>query len=113
MDCVFCKIADKEIPANIIYEDNDIIAFNDLDPQAPEHILIIPRTHIATTNDIEEDQAELIGRMVLTAKKIAKGLDIDQSGYRIVLNCQAGAGQSVFHIHLHVLGGRQMAWPPG
>lgn len=113
MDCLFCKIANKEINSQIVYEDNTVIAFNDINPQAPHHVLIIPREHIPTINDISEKNNELLGHMINTSKKIAKSLDIDESGYRILFNCNKGAGQAVYHIHLHLLGGRQMTWPPG
>lgn len=112
-DCLFCKIIRKEIAANIIYEDEKVLAFDDINPQAPSHILIIPKEHIPTINDLTEDQNELIGYLVLTAKKIAKKLGVDETGYRLVLNCNPDSGQMVYHIHLHLLGGRQMTWPPG
>jgi len=112
-DCIFCKIANGEIPTEFVYEDDDIVAFRDLNPQAPTHILVIPRRHIATTNDIAEDDDALVGRMVRVAGLLAKQEGIDERGYRTVLNCNAEAGQSVFHIHLHLLGGRPMSWPPG
>ena len=113
MDCLFCKIAAKEIDAKIIHEDEDLLAFRDLNPQAPTHVLIIPRKHIATVNDLESGDAELMGKLTLAAKKIAADEGLSESGYRLVVNCQRDAGQSVFHIHLHVLGGRAMNWPPG
>jgi histidine triad (HIT) family protein len=113
MSCLFCKIAAKEIPAKIIYEEKHIIAFHDITPQAPHHILIIPRKHIETINDIQFEDNELIGDMVLVAKKIAADLNIATDGYRVVMNCNGNGGQAVYHIHLHLLGGRQMAWPPG
>ncbi|MBI3187395.1 MAG: histidine triad nucleotide-binding protein [Gammaproteobacteria bacterium] len=112
-DCIFCKIAAGTIPANIVYQNDDVLAFRDLNPQAPTHILVIPKKHIATTNDITAKDAALIGQMYLAAKQIAKDEGIAESGYRTVMNCNRGAGQTVFHIHLHVLGGRQMNWPPG
>jgi histidine triad (HIT) family protein len=112
-DCIFCKIISGDIPGDIIYQNNDVLAFRDLNPQAPTHVLVIPKKHISTINDIQTDDAELIGKMVLAAKQIAKDEGIDESGYRTVMNCNAGAGQTVFHIHLHVLGGRGMTWPPG
>jgi len=113
LDCIFCKIAEQEVPANIIYEDDQVVAFDDLEPQAPEHKLIIPRVHLETCNELTEEHDQLIGHMALTAKKIASNLGIEDDGYRLVMNCQKGAGQSVFHIHMHLLGGRQMQWPPG
>lgn len=112
-DCIFCKIVEKEVPASIIYEDDEVIAFDDLEPQAPQHKLIIPKIHIPTLNDLKREHRDLIADMHLVAKKLAKNLDIADSGYRLVMNCQPGAGQSVFHIHLHLLGGREMRWPPG
>ncbi len=112
-DCIFCKIVSGDIPGDIIYQDDDVLAFRDLNPQAPTHILVIPKKHIATTNEIEPEDAELVGKMYLAAKQIAKDEGIAESGYRCVLNCNAEAGQTVFHIHLHILGGRPMGWPPG
>ena len=112
-DCLFCKISAGEIPADIVFQDDDVLAFRDLNPQAPTHFLVIPKKHISTINDIQDQDAELIGKMYLAAKQVAKDEGIDESGYRTVMNCNAGAGQTVFHIHLHVLGGRGMSWPPG
>jgi len=112
-ECIFCKIANGEIPAQLVHEDDEIIAFDDLNPQAPVHVLIIPRQHISTVNDLTHDQSALIGRMVLAARQIASDRGIDQQGYRLVWNCLEAAGQSVFHLHLHLLGGRRMRWPPG
>ena len=112
-DCIFCKIASGEIETDFVYEDDQVVAFRDLNPQAPTHVLVIPREHIATTNDLTEDNAAVVGRMTLAAKQIAEQEGIAERGYRTVLNCNAEAGQSVFHIHLHVLGGRPMGWPPG
>ncbi|MCX7120610.1 MAG: histidine triad nucleotide-binding protein [Gammaproteobacteria bacterium] len=113
MNCLFCKIAAGDIPTKLIYEDNDIVAFNDIAPQAPHHILIIPRKHIATINDIEDTDAAMIGKMMLVAKKIAAELAISDAGFRVLMNCNRHGGQAVYHIHLHLLGGRQMTWPPG
>jgi histidine triad (HIT) family protein len=113
MDCLFCKIANGEIPAKIIYKDSNVVAFEDINPQAPHHLLIIPAKHISTLNELTAEDNELIGHMVQTAMKLAKQLNIADDGYRIVMNCNKGAGQTVFHIHLHLLGGRQMVWPPG
>ncbi|MDJ0834332.1 MAG: histidine triad nucleotide-binding protein [Gammaproteobacteria bacterium] len=112
-DTIFGKIIKREIPADILYEDDDVLAFTDVSPQAPEHFLVIPKQAIATVNDIQPEQAELVGKMVLAAQKIAKDKGIADDGYRLVMNCNEGAGQTVFHIHLHVLGGRPMTWPPG
>nr|WP_211315221.1 histidine triad nucleotide-binding protein [Photobacterium lipolyticum] len=113
MDCIFCKIANKEIPANLVYEDDQIVAFPDNDPQAPTHILIIPRQHIDTINQLDIDKSALISHMVLTATQLAKDLALADDGYRLVWNCNRQGGQAVFHIHLHLLGGRTMHWPPG
>lgn len=113
MDCLFCKIVNKEIPANIAFEDDDVLAFHDISPQAPKHVLVIPKKHIATLNDIENGDVELVGKVVQRAKFIAADLGVDESGYRLVLNCNKDAGQAVFHIHCHLLGGRPLQWPPG
>lgn len=113
MDCLFCKIANGTIPANILYRDEKVVVFDDINPQAPHHKIIIPHEHISTINDTVPANNELIGHMVTIAAKIAAQLGIAPDGYRLVFNCNAGAGQSVFHIHLHLLGGRRMAWPPG
>lgn len=112
-DTIFTKIINKEIPAEILYEDDDVLAFNDVDPQAPVHFLVIPKTPIKTINDIEESQAALIGKLALTAQKVAKQQGIAENGYRLVMNCNQDGGQTVYHIHMHVLGGRGMSWPPG
>lgn len=112
-ETVFSKIIAREIPAHIEYEDDHVLAFRDISPQAPVHSIVIPKKQIATTNDIQAEDAELIGRMVLAAQHIAREKGIDQSGYRLVMNCNADGGQTVFHIHLHLLGGRPMNWPPG
>ncbi len=111
--CIFCKIAKKEIPSRIVFEDSRILAFEDLRPQAPVHILIIPKHHIEKIADIEEDDLGLIGDLVLAARNIAKEKGVDRSGYRIVINCNKDAGQEVLHLHLHLLGGRKFTWPPG
>lgn len=112
-DCIFCKIAGKKIPAKILYEDDLSLAFEDITPQAPVHTLIIPKKHISTTLEISEEDSALIGHLVRTAAKIAKDKGIDGKGFRLVMNTNADAGQTVFHIHLHLLGGRAMHWPPG
>lgn len=112
-DCLFCKIVAGEIPADIVFESDTAIAFRDINPQAPTHVLVIPRRHIATINDLGEEDCSLVGELYLAAKAIAAEQGISESGYRAVMNCNEGAGQSVFHIHLHVLGGRGLAWPPG
>jgi len=113
MDCLFCKIVTGEVPAKIIYQDELIVGFDDIFPQAPVHKVFIPKQHIATLNDLTDDDQALIGRLMLTAIQTAKQLDLAQNGYRIVNNCNADGGQTVFHIHLHLLGGRRMHWPPG
>lgn len=112
-DCLFCKIIKGDIPANKVFEDGQMIAIEDIDPQAPTHLLIIPKKHISTTLDLTSEDRELIGDIFLRGNKLAEEREIDQSGFRIVNNCQEGAGQSVFHLHFHLLGGRKMTWPPG
>lgn len=112
-ECLFCKIAAGEIPAEKVKEADDWIAFRDISPQAPTHVLIIPREHIATLNDVTPDSGALLGKLFLAAKEIAAEEGIAESGYRAVVNCNADAGQAVFHIHMHLLGGREMGWPPG
>ncbi len=113
MNCIFCKIANGEIPAKKIYEDDRVLAFYDIAPQAPIHILIIPKKHFATLLEIGEEDSQLIGHIFLVANKIAKELKIDESGFRIVVNCNRDGGQTVFHLHFHLLAGRPMHWPPG
>ncbi len=113
MSCLFCKIANGEIDAEIVYEDVDVVAFRDIHPQAKHHILVIPRRHIATVNDAEEQDAELLGKLLLTARRLARELGVAEDGYRLVMNCNRDGGQTVFHIHLHLLAGRQLHWPPG
>lgn len=112
-DCLFCKIAAKEIKANIIFEDPSLIAFHDIEPQAPQHILIIPRKHIATLNDITAEDGPMLSQLLLTAKQLAAEFALAEPGYRILINCNQGGGQAVYHLHMHLLGGRQMHWPPG
>jgi len=112
-DDLFEKIIRREIPADIVHEDEEILAFRDIQPQAPVHILIIPKKRIATVNDLDGSQAELVGRMVLVARDLAGKEGIAEDGYRLVMNCNSQGGQSVYHIHLHLLGGRSMKWPPG
>lgn len=113
MDCLFCNIAAGKIPAKIIYHDDQIVAFDDINPQAPHHKIIIPRKHIASLNDLQGNDAAIVGQMVEAASKLAKELNIAEDGYRVVMNCNAHGGQTVFHIHAHLLGGRHMTWPPG
>jgi histidine triad (HIT) family protein len=112
-ETIFGKIAAGEIPADIVYEDADLVAFRDLNPQAPTHILVIPRKPIPTLNDVGPDDAELIGKLFLAAARIAAQEGIAESGYRTLINCNAAAGQTVYHLHLHLLGGRPLRWPPG
>ena len=112
-DCVFCRIAAKEIPARIAYEDEQVLAFHDLRPMAPVHLQIIPKRHIARVSDLTQETAGLAGHLVLTANRLAGELGVAEPGYRLVLNCNAAAGQSVYHLHLHLLGGRPLGWPPG
>ena len=113
MSTIFSKIINKEIPADIVYEDDELLAFNDISPQAPIHILIIPKKEIKTLNHLKAEDQVIAGKMLLLAKDLAKKYEIDQTGYRTVFNCNEDGGQTVFHIHLHLLGGRQLGWPPG
>ncbi len=113
MDCLFCKIASKQINAKIAFENERVIAFYDLFPQAPVHILIIPKAHYTTLNDVPMADSAILGELVATAAHIAKELDMAEAGYRVVMNCNADGGQSVYHIHLHLLAGRRLSWPPG
>ncbi len=113
MSCLFCRIAAGEIPASKVYEDADVLAFNDVNPQAPLHVLIIPKRHIATINDVAESDQALVGQLVRRAAAIAAEAGYADRGYRTVFNCNAEAGQTVFHIHLHLLAGRSLGWPPG
>ena len=113
LDCLFCKIIDGKISSDIVYENEHVLAFNDINPIAPTHILIIPKEHISTLNDIEEKNTQIMGEMFLAAKKIASDKGISESGYRVVFNCNQDGQQTVFHIHLHLIAGRQMTWPPG
>ena len=110
-ECLFCKIAKQEIPVQFVYESPEIVAFRDINPQAPTHILVIPRQHVPSLSHATD--AALVGRLSLTAAEIAKSEGIAESGYRVVMNTNKDAGQTVFHVHLHLLGGRHMAWPPG
>ena len=112
-DCIFCKIGRKEIPSTIVYDDRQVVAFEDLNPQAPVHTLIIPKAHYDTLNHVGAEQEGLLGHMLMVATRVAKDKGLDRSGYRLVANTLASAGQSVFHIHLHLLGGRSFHWPPG
>jgi histidine triad (HIT) family protein len=112
-DCLFCKIVDGNLPADIVYENDMLVAFRDINAKAPTHILLIPRRHIATMNDLQNGDESLAGELFLTAAKIAADEGLADDGYRVVMNCNEAAGQSVFHIHLHLMGGRPMGWPPG
>ncbi len=113
MDCLFCKIVAGEMQGDVVYQDDQIVAFKDIDPQAPHHILIIPRKHISSVSNIKEDDSLLLGNMVQAAKTIAADLGVSEKGYRLVLNCNSDGGQVIYHIHMHFLAGRQMHWPPG
>lgn len=112
-DCLFCKILAGDIPADRVYEDDQCFAFRDINPQAPHHVLIIPRKHIASLNDLEEADEKIVGHLYYAAAKIADQLGIAGPGYRLVINTNEGAGQTVFHIHVHLVGGRPLGWPPG
>lgn len=114
-ECLFCKIRDGKIPCNLVYEDDDVLAFHDVNPQAPVHVLIIPRKHIATVNDINVDAGDeqVMGKLFTVAKTIAAQEGVSDDGYRLVVNSNQQAGQTVFHIHMHLLAGRNMTWPPG
>lgn len=112
-DCLFCKMVAGAIKPDAVYEDDDILAFRDIHPQAPVHVLIIPKRHVATLNDFADGDTSLLGGLLLKAKSIAEELKIAESGYRAVINCNRDGGQSVSHVHVHLLGGRRMKWPPG
>ncbi len=113
-DCIFCKIANKEAKSNIVFEDDMVVAFRDLDPKAPEHVLIIPKKHIESINKLEQVDKELAAHILVdVVPKVAQKLKIDESGYRVVINTGDEGGQTVKHLHVHVLGGRNMTWPPG
>lgn len=112
-DCLFCKMIAGQIQPDTVYENDDVLAFRDINPQAPTHVLIVPKTHISTLNDLAPEHTVLVGQMALAATHVARQEGIAERGYRAVMNCNAEAGQSVFHIHLHLLGGRTMVWPPG
>jgi histidine triad (HIT) family protein len=112
-DDIFCKIIDGDLPSDKVYEDDDVLAFRDLNPAAPTHILVIPKAHIASLWEAEEQHAEILGTLMLRARDVAREQGLEEGGFRLVVNTGAGAGQTVFHIHLHVIGGRSLAWPPG
>ncbi len=111
--CLFCKIVAKQIPSKILFEDDDLLAFHDINPAAPTHVLIIPKQHLTSLEDAQPEHVALLGKLLLAAGRVAALTGVAQSGYRVVANTGADAGQSVFHLHVHVLGGRAMAWPPG
>jgi histidine triad (HIT) family protein len=113
MSCLFCRIVAGEIPSSKVFEDEELLAFDDINPQAPMHVLVVPKRHVQTTNDLTSGDDALVGRMVRRGAAIAKARGFDGSGYRALFNCNAQAGQTVFHLHLHVIGGRAMTWPPG
>jgi len=113
MSCIFCRIVNKEIPAKIVYEDDKVLAFHDINPQAPYHILVIPKKHISTLLELTEEDKDLIGHIYLVMNKLAQELGVAERGYRVVVNCNEEAGQTVFHVHFHFLAGREMQWPPG
>ncbi len=112
-ECLFCKIAAKQIPAKIAFEDMQLLAFHDIHPMAPVHLQIIPKQHIARVSDLKKENAEIVAQLVLIANKLAVEMGIAEPGYRLVINCNPAAGQSVYHLHLHLLGGRSLGWPPG
>ena len=112
-DCLFCKMVSGEIQPDTVYEDEDVLAFRDINPQAPTHVLVIPKTHVSTINDLQPEHAELVGKLYLAAAKIAGQEGFAEEGYRAVMNCNDAGGQTVFHIHLHLLGGRRFTWPAG
>ena len=111
--CLFCRIASGEIPARKVYEDDQFFAFHDINPQAPTHILVIPRRHIPTIDDLDEGEAGMVGMLLIRVTQIARNLHLNSDGYRVVCNCGEAAGQTVFHVHFHLLGGRNFGWPPG
>jgi histidine triad (HIT) family protein len=112
-DCIFCKIAARQIPSKVVHEEDEVLAFEDVHPQAPTHILVIPKRHIARLSDLTEADEGLVSRLVTVANRIATARGISGRGYRVVINCNADGGQTVDHLHLHLLGGRKMKWPPG
>jgi len=112
-DCLFCKIIAREIPASIVYEDDRVLAFNDINPQGPTHVLVIPKRHIGTLNDLAESDDAIVGELVRRAAAIARDRGVEAGGFRTVFNTNRDAGQTVFHIHLHLIGGRPLTWPPG
>lgn len=113
LDCIFCKIINGEIPAQVVYEDEKMLAFKDINPVAPIHILLIPKKHIPTLLDLQPEDSDIVGHIIVTAQKLAREQGLGEKGYRLVANCKEEAGQTVFHIHFHLVGGRSFAWPPG
>ncbi|MBM7581818.1 histidine triad (HIT) family protein [Caldicoprobacter guelmensis] len=112
-DCIFCKIVSKQIPSRIVYEDDSILAFHDIDPKAPVHVLVIPKQHISSINEVTQENSQVIAHIFATMPRIAQQLGVKDSGYRVVVNCGKDAGQAVNHLHYHLLGGRSLTWPPG
>ena len=112
-NCLFCKIIKKELRSNIVHEDDQVLAFDDINPQAPVHSLVIPKRHIVSLNEVGEEESSLLGHLFLVARRVAEQKGVDVGGYRTVVNTNIQAGQTVFHLHLHVLGGRTLSWPPG
>ena len=112
-DCVFCQIIDKKMKTEMIFEDEDIVAFHDINPQAPSHILIVPKKHISRVSELDDEDAPLLGKMIMLAKDIAKKNEFRESGFRIAMNDGKDGGQTIFHIHMHLLSGRRLMWPPG
>lgn len=111
--CIFCKVVDKSVPVAVVYEDDDIVAFKDIKPVSPHHMLIVPKKHFSSLNDFGPQDVEILGKLLLLAKKLAKDLGIDEQGYRTVINTGNDGGQTVHHLHMHLLGGRFHTWPPG
>lgn len=112
-NCIFCKMARGEVKPDVVFEDDRVLAFRDVNPQAPVHVLVIPKEHIATLNDLNGKHADLMGQLFLAAQRVAAQEGLSERGYRTVINCNRDAGQSVFHLHLHLMGGRSLSWPPG
>lgn len=112
-DCIFCQIANHDVASTVIYEDEDIIAFEDIDPQSPVHVLIVPKRHISTLIELKENELDILQQMFFVAQQIASLRRVEHSGFRVVLNCNPDGGQTVYHLHAHLLGGRKMNWPPG
>ena len=111
--CLFCKIVNKEVPAKILFEDDDVLAFHDINPGAPTHLLVIPKRHVASLNEVGAGEVQLLGKVVAAGRRVAEETGIAEKGYRVVINTGPNAGQTVFHVHMHVIGGRALSWPPG